>query len=183
MSIKPRVVIKTVLCGDRNTGKTAMMFTAMGRTYPTRYVPTIGVDFATYRCIAENQYVTINMWELSSDNRFVNITDKYISNSSMVVYCFDLSKPLTFLSIPKYIKRAENILGDHCKYIVGFKDDKEHLVSGKDYANRIGAKYFEINTAEEPSVLLLLHTIAHDGLHHGVYKVVNKPEESKCCYM
>lgn len=184
MSIKPRVVVNIVLCGDRNVGKSCLMLRAMGRKFPKRYVPTIGVDFGIYRCIAENQYVTLNIWEVTSDKRFTNVTEKYILQSTMVVYCFDLNNPLSFLSIPKYIEDTERLIGDHCKYIVGLKEDLEKKVfTAKQYSDEIGAKYFEIDTSVEPSILILLHTIAHDGIHHGVYNVTDKPEESKCCYM
>lgn len=186
MSIKPRVVQRLVLCGDRKVGKTAFMFTGMGKTYPERYVPTIGVDFGIYRCMAEDQYVTLNIWEIAGDKRFLSISNKYISEATIVLYCFDLSNPKTFLSIPAYIKRSELLIGNHLKYIVGFKSDLEKKVlTAEKYANLIDAKYFEVDTKEEPTVLFVLHTAAHDGLKAGTYELYNddKVEQSNCCYM
>ena len=96
MSIKPRVILKVVLCGCKEVGKSSILLRASDKKVPDRYVPTIGVDHGLYKCISNNQYVTIDMWEISGDPRFEGISNTFIANTNFIIFCFDLSRPKTF---------------------------------------------------------------------------------------
>lgn len=198
MSINKRITLRVALCGECQVGKTSLMLRASGRPVPEKYIPTVGIDTGTYRCQANNFYVTIKMWDVSGDARFHCIARNFFRDSSFILFCFDLSRPETFHGVKYYVKKVSEASGgkSYTSCVVGIKKDetKESLNTTpfKEYAESISASYYEVDTNEESDVIFLMHSIAKDGVSGGIFQY-DDPCESEddetapggniCCYM
>lgn len=175
MSISKRIILRTALCGAQKVGKTSLMLRAIGKEVPKKYIPTIGIDFGLYKCISENMYVTIRMWDISGDTRFASITPRFFRDSSFVLFCFDLSRLETFETLKEYVKKVDNLSGgkNYTRCVVGIKSDisklenKNNIIS---YCETIDANYYEVDTSIEPEVIFLMHSIAKDGVKGGNFE-------------
>lgn len=155
------------MCGDREVGKTSIVSSALGRASPKVYVPTLGVDHGSYKCVVRDQLMTMGMWDLSGDRRFDYVAHTFLKEAAVVMFCFDLNRSSTFDTVRDYVKFVNKYHSNyHIQCLVGVKSDLERNVSeqaARAYASSIGAKYYEINSKEESDVVFLLHSIANDG--------------------
>ena len=165
MSITRRKTLRIVLYGDNEVGKTTMVSTAMSRSIPSGYVPTIGVDHGVYKCVTNDFYMTLRMWDLSGNSRFDYLWKTFVSEAHVFIFCFDLHRNKTFKSLQKYIEFVhKHHGGDYMKFIVGINKNLEYLISDVDIQNfaiKNDAKYFQINPMQESDVIFLLHSISN----------------------
>lgn len=175
MSISKRIILRTALCGAQEVGKTSLMLRAIGKEVPKKYIPTIGIDSGSYKCISQNMYVTIRMWDISGDTRFAAVTPRFFRDSSFVLFCFDLSKLETFETLKEYVKKVDDMSGgkNYTRCVVGIKSDLSKLKNISNitsYCETIDANYHEVNTFIEPEVIFLMHSIAKDGVKSGIFE-------------
>lgn len=184
MSISKRITVRVALVGACEVGKTSILLRAMGKPVPEKYVATIGIDSGVYRCVQEDQYVTLKMWDCSGDERFGAIIPRFLRDSKFVLFCFDLSRPETFQSVKKYVELVDSIMKSkpYTACVVGLKKDLEvpfPKQQVKDYAEMISATYYEVNASHESEVIFLMHSIAKDAVVGGnfIYEVPEEDEE------
>jgi small GTP-binding protein len=182
MSISERIILRTALCGAQEVGKTSLMLRATGRPLPKKYIPTIGIDSGTYRCVSGGKYVSIKMWDISGDTRFAKVTPQFFRDSSFVLFCFDLSRPDTFETLKKYVKKVDGIADGkkYTKCVVGLKQDisaMQNMTRVKMYCDLIDATYYEIDINDEPQVIFLMHSIARDGVKSGNFNYEFEEDE------
>ena len=165
MSITRRKTLRIVLYGDGEVGKTTLVSTAMSRSIPHGYVPTIGVDHGMYKCITKDQYMTLRMWDLSGNSRFDYLWKTFIDEAHVFVFCFDLNREKTFNSLQKYIDFVNKYHNsEHIKFIVGMDKNTEQNISAdviQQFAIKNVSKYFQINPMQESDVIFLLHSISN----------------------
>lgn len=172
------------LVGACEVGKTSILLRAMGKQVPEKYVATIGIDSGIYRCVQEDQYVTLKMWDCSGDKRFGSIIPRFLRDSKFVLFCFDLSRPETFESVKEYVKLVDSIMKNnpYTACVVGLKKDLEVPFPKKDvrdYAEMISASYYEVDASHESEVIFLMHSIAKDAVVGGNFIVEMTEEEEE----
>ena len=172
------------LVGACEVGKTSILLRAMGKQVPEKYVATIGIDSGIYRCVQEDQYVTLKMWDCSGDKRFGAIIPRFLRDSKFVLFCFDLSRPQTFETVKEYVELVDSIMDGkpYTPCVVGLKKDLEVAFAKKnvrDYAEMISATYYEVDATHESEVIFLMHSIAKDAVVGGNYIVEPAAEEEE----
>lgn len=191
MSNNQRVKIDIVLCGDVRVGKTSFVLRATGKKVTKKYIQTIGIDYAVYKCNTEQKDVTLNMWDLSGDSRYEPIAKSFFEKAHCILFCFDLTRETTFQKIKQLVDKADVYNKNHKKCILGLKSDLVNNVNieqVKDYAKTINATYYELSTLDEVQSIFVMHNIAGDGVKSGIYKEYEENEEdiidtTGCCYM
>ena len=184
MSISKRITVRMALVGACEVGKTSILLRAMGKQVPEKYVATIGIDSGIYRCVQEDQYVTLKMWDCSGDKRFGAIIPRFLRDSKFVLFCFDLSRPETFESVKEYVQLVDSIMKNnpYTACVVGLKKDLEVPFPKKnvhDYAEMISASYYEVDASHESEVIFLMHSIAKDAVVGGNFIVEMTEEEEE----
>ena len=184
MSISKRITVRVALVGACEVGKTSILLRAMGKQVPEKYVATIGIDSGIYRCVQEDQYVTLKMWDCSGDKRFGAIIPRFLRDSKFVLFCFDLSRPETFESVKEYVQLVDSIMKNnpYTACVVGLKKDLEVPFPKKnvhDYAEMISASYYEVDASHESEVIFLMHSIAKDAVVGGNFIVEMTEEEEE----
>ena len=184
MSISKRITVRVALVGACEVGKTSILLRAMGKQVPEKYVATIGIDSGIYRCVQEDQYVTLKMWDCSGDKRFGAIIPRFLRDSKFVLFCFDLSRPQTFETVKEYVELVDSIMDGkpYTPCVVGLKKDLEVAFAKKnvrDYAEMISATYYEVDATHESEVIFLMHSIAKDAVVGGNYIVEPAAEEEE----
>ena len=184
MSISKRITVRVAFVGACEVGKTSILLRAMGKPVPKKYVATIGIDSGIYRCVQEDQYVTLKLWDCSGDDRFSPIIPRFLQDSKFVLFCFDLSRPETFDSVKKYVELVESIMHGkpYTSCVFGLKKDLEVAFPKKnvrDYAEMISATYYEIDATIESEVIFLMHSIARDSVSGGNYILDDSTSEEE----
>jgi len=104
----PRKVCKITIAGDGGSGKSTMVAIKNNKNCKMAAGITIGVDFSCFPMKIDNIPYTILVFDLGGQKRFQFMHDSYIIGSKGAIIIYDLSRPSTFKSIPKWISLMES---------------------------------------------------------------------------
>jgi len=129
ISMLPRKVSKITIAGDGGSGKSTMIATKNTENFNMAAGITIGIDFACFPMKIDNESFTFLVFDLGGQQRFQFMHDSYIIGSKGAIILYDLSRPSTFKSIPKWISLMES--EDPCMPII-IAGSKMDLVQPED---------------------------------------------------
>jgi small GTP-binding protein len=93
---KIKRVLKFLVIGEPQTGKTALIRRYVQNCYTEHYRSTIGVDFAHKDVDFDaNTSVTIQLWDVSGSQRFSELTRMYYQGAVGAFVVFDVTNPKT----------------------------------------------------------------------------------------
>ena len=144
---------KTIVIGDCNVGKTALLRHLKDQPFEEHCMHTIGIDFIMHRVKSVGgNGVRLQIWDTSGQERFRTITRAYYRGARAIILVFDLTDHKTFANVKEWYKDAmeeqvANEEGDNpILVIVGTKNDLGRAVSAKEcrtFTTDIDAFYTE----------------------------------------
>ncbi|CAG0918761.1 unnamed protein product [Notodromas monacha] len=97
------LLFKVLVVGEFGVGKTAIIRRYCEGAFSFNYKVTIGVDFALKTLEwDENTKINLQLWDIAGHERFGSMTRVYYKYAMAAVIVFDLSRPVTFFSVPKW---------------------------------------------------------------------------------
>ncbi|MFX0186039.1 MAG: Rab family GTPase [Candidatus Hodarchaeota archaeon] len=105
------IVLKIVLIGDGGVGKTAIRERYLGKGFQSRYVLTIGADFATRDDIINGNSVKYQIWDLAGQERFDGVREIYYKGALGALLVYDVTRPDSYYNAPKWINEVWNNCG------------------------------------------------------------------------
>jgi small GTP-binding protein len=145
-------VIKIVLCGNVNTGKTCLVRRFVDGDYSDNKTLTVGVNFVLREMKAS--VLTVHCWDVSGDDRHKHMVRPYMAGAQVVMFAFDLCNRDSFECVesvwrPLVCGETSFIL----LYLVGTKldmaDAARRQVTSQEallYATAHGMRYFEASS-------------------------------------
>ena len=94
-------LMKCVLLGDKNVGKSTLL-----QKFIPKNMPTIGVDFVSNDIRINHHKIRCHIWDTSGDINYVNIIRSYLRNSVVALVVFDLSNPQSFDNVDFWVKES-----------------------------------------------------------------------------
>ena len=127
-----KAIYKVMLLGDQVVGKTQILNRIKNNSFSGASMPTIGVDFSFihYKCTIKNdenqQFIKLQIWDTSGQERFQTITTSYIQQVYVVVLVYDITNEESFKNIQTWIDIAQKKPNkDALYFLVGNKADLE----------------------------------------------------------
>ncbi|MFW9902727.1 MAG: GTP-binding protein [Candidatus Thorarchaeota archaeon] len=122
---------KILLIGDGGVGKSSLRRTWLGETFRTRYIMTLGADFAakeiTLFYAPTNTHFTLKyqIWDLAGQPRFKVVSDLYYRGAVGALCFFDITNPQSFSNVMEWINCYWNLNGEGKRpiLIIGAKCD------------------------------------------------------------
>lgn len=163
-------VVKLVLAGDSNVGKTLFSRRAIDPEFcfDAPNASTIGVDFVPLAIdTADGVRVAVQLWDTAGQERYRAISTTVFRGAHAVLLMYDIGSEASFESCadvwPKLL--TKHAPSDAAIYLVGNKADLEHLRSvstarGRALAERLGAEFFEVSAYERRHMDTLLQRVA-----------------------
>ena len=96
--------MKIVLCGDGGVGKTVLRDRYLGRGFQTKYMMTIGADFALKEATVDNNKIRFQIWDLAGQQRFANVRAVYYTGCLGGLLLFDVTRRDSFENCTNWIK-------------------------------------------------------------------------------
>lgn len=133
MPIIDNKIIRVIIAGNVEAGKTALMNRLVDKEFHLNYVPTMGVDFFLFT----KKPVKFHIWDLSGEVRFRYIRKAYYKQASLVVYVLDSTKDVEenkriFQEFNSEIKSEVSI--SNCLQLIVFnKSDDENSKLSQAY--------------------------------------------------
>jgi len=144
-------VIKLLILGDSNIGKSCLMIRYFENEFISCYITTIGVDFKKKDIILDKKKFTLYVWDTAGNPRFRTITMNYIKGCNLFLLCFDTTDISTFNGLDDWIKTIQSYGGDINKIIiVGTKIDdtvnrEVKLEDALIFCSKYNINYYEIS--------------------------------------
>jgi len=91
------------MAGEGGVGKTSLIIRFCQNRFTEEYKPTLGADFAVKKVKIGDMEVTLQIWDLSGQERFEIMRKYYFKGASAGVLVFDVTRPETFLLINRWI--------------------------------------------------------------------------------
>lgn len=160
-NMNPDIIIKCVLVGDYNVGKSNFMSQYTKKEFDSNKNVTIGVDyFHKYEKI-DDYIIKLQIWDTAGQEKFRSIATSYFRGGYLFILMFDITKRETFESIQYWLEE----IGYNAKHtyrivLVGNKSDLENIreVTYKEAKQLANSKnnitdYYELSVKETPSLI------------------------------
>ena len=120
---------KILLLGDGAVGKTSLVHRFVEGQFKERYKATIGVDIFSKNV----EGIDLQIWDLSGQESFVAVREKFYSKSDGALLVFDLTNQESFKNLPRWLDESRNALNKDIPMVVlANKLDLTELISIND---------------------------------------------------
>jgi small GTP-binding protein len=152
--------IKIILFGDSGVGKTSIINQFVNGGFNDETLMTI----TQYKLIKEikllnEKKIKLEIWDYPGIESYRNLFQIFIKKINIVLLIYNINNKVTFDNLDIWYKMADEIIGkDNVIFcVIGNDIDlyENHIVDseiGKEYAKKINALFFEINTRDHESV-------------------------------
>lgn len=145
-------LVKVVVIGDVNVGKTNIIHRLMGEEF-REMESTVGVEFAylTKENVDEEdpkKSLAIQIWDTSGAERYRAITSSHIRNSDGAYIVYDVTNETSFINLPYWHKLIKDATDDDIIiYLIGNKIDliysQGRMVNKQSAVNFVQEKHLQ----------------------------------------
>lgn len=152
------IVGKVVVLGHQGVGKTSVCIRYTEKNFSPHLSPTIGASFFSCRINIGDIIVKLQIWDTAGQERFKAMAPMFYRNANIALLIFDITQPKTLESIKYWVLELKrNVEEPMVLCLVANKIDlaKERLVTREEalqYANSIGATYYESSAMEDQGI-------------------------------
>ena len=142
-------LVKIVLCGDSQVGKTSLLHQFLHHSFLPTYQLTIGVDFEVRTAQRPGLVLKQQIWDLSGDMRFRAIVISYFPNAWTIVVVYDVTARASFESVGNWLAAIVD-QREATVVVVGNKVEGHREVQyeeGAQVAREAGALFMETSAA------------------------------------
>uniref|UniRef100_A0A6A7G8J4 Ras-related protein rab-7a n=1 Tax=Hirondellea gigas TaxID=1518452 RepID=A0A6A7G8J4_9CRUS len=203
MSHRKKVLLKVIILGDSNVGKTSLMNQYVNKKFSQQYKATIGADFLTKEVMIDDKLVTMQIWDTAGQERFQSLGVAFYRGADSCVLVYDLTDAKSFNSLEawmeEFLVQAGPRNADSFPFVVlGNKSDLQQrrqvseAKAKKWCKEKNNVPYFETSAKESVNVDQAFQVIAQEALRQEAVQDpiyipdsidVNKkqPENTGCC--
>ena len=160
-------VYKIVTLGEAAVGKTSLVNKYVTGKFQRDYHRTLGIDISTYDAQIDDHLFKLLIWDLAGQDIFRDLRTRYCQGASGGILVFDLTRPQTIDTIPKWVEAFREAVGpDPLLILLGNKADldKQRKISpaqGETAAKELGLfQYKETSAKTGQEVTTAFNTLA-----------------------
>jgi small GTP-binding protein len=156
-------VLKVVIVGDGNVGKTSLVRRYCEGMFSASRVATIGVDFQTKLVRLEEIEVKLSLWDMAGQDRFQSVRAGFYKGSRAAAMIYDVTDPVTLANLARWRQELAGVNPMPPVVVVGNKTDLPRAQPpdpARAFAESIGASYLETSAATGEGVPALFETLA-----------------------
>lgn len=136
-------LLKVVLVGDGNVGKTLLVRQFCENRFVETRIMTIGVDFQTKLIELPQGTVKLSIWDVAGQDRFQVVRENFYRGANAVGFVYDLGNIQSLQNLVKWYKEVRAQLPVSKLIVVGNKADTVYRTEpyGPMFAKKINAGY------------------------------------------
>lgn len=156
-------VLKVVIAGDGNVGKTSLVRRYCEGKFETSRVATIGVDFQTKVVELPGGSVKLSIWDMAGQDRFQVVRSGFYRGSLGTALVYDVTDPVSLEHLDKWYQEIVGITPGQKFIVVGNKVDLERASQAEiasTFAASVAAPYLETSALTGEGVSEMFKTLA-----------------------
>lgn len=137
-----QVAFKFLMLGDGGVGKTTLLHRYVKGKFLDTSTMTIGVEFLTKQTKLDATNCQLILWDLSGQNRFRFMIDRYIRGAAGALLLFDITNMTSFVNIGKWVQLVKKQYKDLPIVLIASKCDLEEFSMVADiYAKKTQERF------------------------------------------
>ena len=166
MSKPQENIIKIIILGSSNVGKTCILHRGFDNEFNSNNLSTIGIDFKTKFFKFDEEKIKVNYIDTAGQEKFRAISLNYLKGTDGALLVYDITKRDSFQLISTWIddinQNNKNNIG---KMLIGNKADLESdrevsKEEGEKLAELLECKYYETSAKTGQNINQILDEIA-----------------------
>lgn len=174
-------IIKILVIGDAKVGKTSILKCLTQNTIDSKYIPTLGLEFYTYKIQHDGKILKLQLWDSAGDKRFSTIVSAYYKGSEFIILVTDLTDIKSIQNSEQYIENVKNVDSNTPIILVGNKSDEQiyslHRERVQSIVSKYNLKYFEVSALNGSGIEKLFNDLDYSSLTE---EKVQKDQKSYC---
>jgi len=155
--MSPTYLLKTVIVGSGSVGKTSMIIRYSTGSFREHYSPTLGTGFAYKKLKLGDDFATLQIWDMGSQDFLERVRANYYVGTHAVVFMFDLTSNESMNEVLEWKNEVDTHLDNYTALLVGNKSDlvMDREISeedGKKMAEKLGMDYLETSVKLDKNV-------------------------------
>lgn len=127
MSDEAKWVIKITLLGEKNVGKTSLVYRFIENKFRENYKATLGVNLLK-KDLDINGGVSAQIWDLGGQESFRSLRRLYLEGANGGLVIFDLTDRGSFDKLSDWIMSFKEARGEQPLLLIGNKSDLENQI-------------------------------------------------------
>lgn len=119
-------VLKIILLGDSNVGKTSFIRKYMKLNVPEKHNSTIGTAMFTKHIEYNNTSVDLRIWDTAGQERYASLTTLYYRSSNIAIIMYDVTNSQSFIRAKEYLLSIKTKGPDNI--VIGLIGNKNDIV-------------------------------------------------------
>lgn len=134
---EPKYIVKITLLGEKNVGKTSLVYRYIENKFRESYKATLGVNLLKKDMDVDGNSVSAQVWDLGGQESFRSLRKLYLEGSNGALVMFDLTERKTFDKLNEWIESFRESRGEQPIVLIGNKSDLENQrkVTDKEASN------------------------------------------------
>lgn len=147
-------VYKIVTLGEEAVGKTSLVTKYVTGRFERDYRRTLGIDISTFDTEIGDRLFKLLIWDLAGQDIFRDLRTRYCQGASGGILVFDLTRPQTLDSIPRWVEAFREAVGpEPVLLLLGNKADldkkrKIPIEEGENIAKKLGLYSYSETSAK-----------------------------------
>ena len=162
------LIIKSLLIGDSNVGKTTIIGKFLDKNFSEKTLNTVGLDLKYANLNINNKKIKLQLWDTAGQEKFRSMTTSYYRGVNVIIIVFDVTSQISFEHVKDWMNNIKQFAKiGVMKVIVGNKIDLKDerivtYVEGKNFAQSYNVKYFETSAITREGIVELFENICQD---------------------
>ena len=139
--MEPKYIIKIVLLGEANVGKTSLVYRYIENKFRENYKSTLGVNLLKKDLAIEGYGdISAQIWDLGGQESFKSLRKLYLEGANGAFAVYDMTSKKTFEKVNDWVRDFRESRDDAPIILIGNKSDLERQIKitereSKEYAN------------------------------------------------
>ncbi len=149
--MSPTYLLKLVTVGSASVGKTSMIIRYSTGTFREHYSPTLGTGFAYKKLKVDDNFATLQIWDMGSQDFLERVRSNYYIGTQGVLIAFDVTSWESYNDVIEWKQEVDrNLEEPYAALLIGNKTDRavDRVVAreeGEMLAAQLGMDYLEVS--------------------------------------